>query len=295
MQKYSYYPGCTLKSKATELDNGGRKSAEILGFELEEIPDFQCCGGVYPLSKDETAQKLGAVRALKYASEHNQKLVTLCSACYNVLKLVNNDFKDPSSTQIKNKINTYLKLNKTDYDNGLPYNGDAKVVHYLEVLRDDIGFEKISEKVKTKINKKIAAYYGCLLLRPSKILKFDDPENPSILEDFIKSVGGDAVKYSLRNECCGSYGSLENNVSETTEDGICCGTKSSYVKSQTIKALPQSVKIIRDAVSNGAEMIITACPLCMYNLQKAADYVKDADGKNIEIKYFTEILFEALK
>ena len=88
---YSYFPGCTLKNKATDLDFYARKSAEVLGFTLEEIPEWQCCGGEYPLAKDEIATKLSSVRALADAHNSGKDLVTLCSACYNVLKQVNND------------------------------------------------------------------------------------------------------------------------------------------------------------------------------------------------------------
>ena len=92
--KYSYYPGCTLKTKAVELDVCARASAEALGFELEEIENWQCCGGVYPLGTDEIATKLSSVRALNAAKEKGQELVTICSACHHVIKRVNDDMKN---------------------------------------------------------------------------------------------------------------------------------------------------------------------------------------------------------
>ena len=92
--KYSYYPGCTLKNKAQDLDHYARISAEVLGFELEEISEWQCCGGVYPLGSDEIATKLSSVRALNDAKEKGQDLVTLCSACHHVIKRVNDDMKN---------------------------------------------------------------------------------------------------------------------------------------------------------------------------------------------------------
>ena len=90
---YSYFPGCTLKTKAKDLDRYGRESAKALGFELEEIENWQCCGGVYPLGTDEIASKLSSVRALNDAKEKGQDLVTLCSACHHVIKRVNDDMK----------------------------------------------------------------------------------------------------------------------------------------------------------------------------------------------------------
>ena len=91
---YSYFPGCTLKTKAKDLDRYGRESAKVLGFELEEIENWQCCGGVYPLGTDEIASKLSSVRALNDAKEKGQDLVTLCSACHHVIKRVNDDMKN---------------------------------------------------------------------------------------------------------------------------------------------------------------------------------------------------------
>ena len=128
---YSYFPGCTLKTKAKELDRYARISAEALGFTLEEIPDWQCCGGVYPMATNEIATKLSSIRALASAKAKGQSLVTLCSACHNVIKQVNNQVATDDFMAMK--ANNYLKLEE-------PYQGETKVLHYLEVLRDEIGF-----------------------------------------------------------------------------------------------------------------------------------------------------------
>ena len=199
--KYSYFPGCTLKNKAVDLDHYARISAEALGFELEEISEWQCCGGVYPLGTDEIATKLASVRALNDAKEHGQDLVTVCSACHHVIKRVNDDMQNVDD--IRTRANNYLKLDE-------PYEGETTVLHYLEVLRDRVGFDELKKKVvKPLTGKKIGAYYGCLLLRPGRIMAFDDPENPTILEDFIRALGAEPVIYPYRNECCGGYISLK--------------------------------------------------------------------------------------
>ena len=195
--KFSYYPGCTLKTKGKDLDRYGRLSAEALGFTLEELPDWQCCGAVYPMAKDEIATKLSAVRALVSTRDEGQELVTLCSACHNVIKQVNNDMK--TDADIALRVNNYLGLDT-------PYNGETSVLHYLEVLRDRVGFDKIKAAVKNPLTgRKIAAYYGCLLLRPGKVMQFDDPENPTILEDFIRAIGAEPVIWG-RQEKLHRYG-----------------------------------------------------------------------------------------
>lgn len=178
---YSYFPGCTLKNKAKDLDHYARECAKVLGFELEEIENWQCCGAVYPQASDEIATKLSSVRALADAKEKGQDLITVCSACHHVIKRVNDDMANVED--IQTKVNNYMALSE-------PYLGETKVLHYLEVLRDVVGFDKIKEKVVNPLKgRKIGAYYGCMLLRPSTTMQFDDPENPTIIEDFIKALG----------------------------------------------------------------------------------------------------------
>ncbi|EOS81186.1 hypothetical protein C817_00843 [Dorea sp. 5-2] len=255
--KYSYYPGCTLRTKAKDLDVYARASAAALGIELIEIEDWQCCGGVYPLGSDEIATKLSSVRALNAAKEKGQDLVTMCSACHHVIKRVNDDMRNVED--IRTRANNYMELEE-------PYAGETEVLHFLEVLRDRVGFDELKKKVTNPLTgRKIGAYYGCLLLRPSKLLSFDDPENPAIIEDFIRAIGAEPVIYPYRNECCGGYISLKE------------------------KDLSKSMceKIMASAEGFGAEMLTTACPLCLYNLNKTT-------GASLPVVYFTELLAEAL-
>ena len=255
--KYSYYPGCTLRTKAKDLDAYARASAKALGFELEEIEDWQCCGGVYPLGSDEIATKLSSVRALNEAKVKGQSLVTLCSACHHVIKRVNDDMKNVED--IRTRANNYMELDE-------PYAGETEVLHFLEVLRDKVGFDELKKKVTNPLKgRKIGAYYGCLLLRPGKLLGFDDPENPKIIEDFIRAIGAEPVIYPYRNECCGGYISLKE---KEMSKNMC-------------------EKIMDSADGFGAELLITACPLCLYNLNKSGN-------AKVPVVYFTELLAEAL-
>ena len=253
--KVSYFPGCTLKTKAKDLDVYARKSAEVLGITLEEIENWQCCGGVFTTSTDEIATKLSSVRALKEAKSKNQPLVSVCSACHNVIKQTNAAMANDQT--FNSRVNNYMAEE--------PYNGETKVLHYLELLRDVVGFDKLKEKVVNPLKgKKIGAYYGCLLLRPNGVMKMDDPENPTIMEDFIRALGADPVIYAYRNECCGGYIALEDALS----------------------AKKKSTAVVDNANAHGADIIVTACPLCKYNLEKA--------GCDIPVVYLTELLAEAL-
>ncbi|MBQ9940403.1 MAG: CoB--CoM heterodisulfide reductase iron-sulfur subunit B family protein [Clostridia bacterium] len=253
--KVTYFPGCTLRTKAKDLDKYARKCAEILDVTLEEPDDWQCCGGVFTTSRDEIATKLSSVRALKAASDKNQPLVTVCSTCHNVIKQTN--YAMQNDEEFSSRVNNYLSKEEN-------YDGSAKVLHYLELLRDTVGFDKVKEKVvKPLEGKKIAAYYGCLLLRPGKVMQMDDPENPTIMEDLIRALGAEAVVTPYRNECCGSYISLENPESCTK----------------------RSTKITKNVETYGADMILTACPMCKYNLEKY--------GSGVPVVYLTELLAEA--
>jgi len=192
---------------------------------------------------------------LAAAKEKNQMLVSVCSACHNVLKQTNHAMQ--TDEEFAFKVNNYIGEEA--------YNGETTVLHYLELLRDVVGFDKIKEAVVNPLkDKKIGAYYGCLLLRPNSVMKMDDPENPSIIEDFIGALGAEAVVYPYRNECCGGYIAMENPDS----------------------AKKRSTNVTESARLAGADMIVTACPLCKYNLEK--------NGTDIPVVYLTELLAEAL-
>ncbi len=253
---FSYYPGCTLKNKAKDLDAYARRSAEALGITLAELPDWQCCGGVYNTAKDEIATKLSSVRALASAKEEGNALVTLCSACHNVIKQTKHELD--TNDDMAFRASNYIGIDAR-------HAADTQVIHYLEMLRDTVGFDELKKKVVNPLKgKKIAAYYGCLLLRPGKVLQFDNPENPKIMEDFIRAIGAEPVIYPMRNECCGGY--------ITIEDGEA--------------AKRNSTAVYESAAGFGADYIITACPLCRYNLIKAES--------SLPVIYFTELLAEAL-
>lgn len=254
--KVSYYPGCTLRTKAKQLDLYARKSAEALGITMEEIENWQCCGGVFSTAKDEIATKLSSVRALSEAAKKEQILVTVCSACHNVIKQTNHAMQNDAD--FASHVNRYMAPES--------YDGSARVLHYLEMLRDVVGFDTLKEKVVNPLSgKKIAAYYGCLLLRPGQTMQMDDVENPTILEDFIRALGAEPVIYAQRNECCGGYVAMEDPAS----------------------AQKKSQKVLDSAASHGAEIVVTACPLCRYNLEKNGE-------SEMPVVYFTELLAEAL-
>ncbi len=255
--EYLYFPGCTLKDKyALKMEKTTLQAAEYLGINLREIKEWQCCGAVYPLAQDEYVTLISPARTLFNAKE--TPVVSLCSACHHVLKRTSERME--ADKEARDKISQYLEES---------YPGKNRVLHFLEVLRDDLGWEELKRKIENPLSgRRMAAYYGCMLLRPASEMNFDHPERPRIMEDFLQTLGAEVITYPFRNKCCGAYLSL-------TEKEVMTNT---------------SQNVIKMALKAGAEELVTACPLCHYNLSQTSEV---QEGK-IKIAYFSEPLAEAL-
>lgn len=255
-----YYPGCLPYSRTTGLNLPMNAIAKELKIELVEVPSV-CCGAFFTTNP---ADMYGAVRTLLSAGKIGKELMTTCALCYNVLKQTNHVvIRD---AQKRDQLKTFL---------GEEYRGDVKVIHFLELLRDKIGFENLKEYIKVPLKGlKIAPYYGCLLLRPYEEIKLDDPEHPRIFEDFLMSIDCDPVDFSYKTECCGSY------LAAVSSDSV----------------VEHSYSIIQSAITSGAEAIAVACPLCHFNLDQMQEKVKLKYGEfgDVPIFYFTQLLALAL-
>lgn len=266
MVRYSYYPGCTLKTMAKAYEDTALSTANALGLILAEIKEWQCCGALYPLNTDEIFPFFSPVRSLVQArADGVEKLLTLCAGCYNVFKRTNKAMRE--NEELRRKVNGYLEEE---------YMGEVAVVHYLEVLKNDLGFGVLAEKVKKKLSgRKIAPYYGCLLLKPRAEMDLDDAENPTIFEEFLNALGATAVDYPYKTECCGSYLSMANKEIATSAVG----------------------RILVSASKSGAEAFVVACPLCKYNLEECQNELLEGNkmpNAKLPVFYFTELLAEAL-
>lgn len=276
--KIPYYPGCTLHERAKDFDTSARECASALGIELEELPIWTCCGAVFPLVTDSVIEILAAVRNLSYASRIGDKVVTLCSFCYHVLKRANHVMReDPEKRE---KANLYLRADTKAREavesyTTEDYTGQVEVIHYIEMLRDVVGFEALAKKVKTPLKGlKVAPYYGCMLLRPKAEMKFDDPEQPTIFEDFLGAIGCDVVDFPMKTECCGGF-----QIVNDEELAVAC-----------------SQNVVTSARKRGADVIVTTCPLCRYNLDKKQEEMAERvrGFQKIPVIYFTQLLGLAL-
>jgi len=281
----SYYPGCTLSTKAKNYDRSGRAVAAALGLELEELPEWQCCGATFPLVLDDSMALIAPTRVLYQAQQAGERVATLCAICFNVLRRSQALLKrDPEMLE---RINWFTEQE---------YRGEVHVVHFLEILRDDLGWEALAERVVRPLRSppappmrggarlplleggdggglRVAPYYGCLLLRPYEEIGLDDPEDPVIMHDLVRALGAEPVDFPYNIECCGSYLTVrEPQVSEAL-----------------------SKDIVASARECGAQVIITACPLCQFNLDyPQRETEAGRTGNEIPILYFTQLMAVAL-
>jgi heterodisulfide reductase subunit B len=263
----SYYPGCTLKTTARGLEDSMIASMEVLGIKMEEIQRWNCCGTVYSLADDDLAHHLAPVRNLIRVKEQgNNKVATLCSFCYNTLKRANLLMQKDSEK--RKTLNDFM-------EEEMDYNGEVEVVHLLEVLRDEIGWGNISEKVRIPLQGlRVAPYYGCTLLRPQEVA-IDQVERPTILHQLIETIGAEAVDFPFATECCGSFQIVSNPdlVTQCAWD------------------------ILSSALRRGAEALVLTCPLCNFNLgQRQQELLqKYSDFQGIPIFYFSQLLALSLQ
>lgn len=258
----SYYPGCTLKTKARNFEDSAIAAMTALGVHLKELPRWNCCGMAYSLAEDDLVHHLAPVRNLIRVKEQgDSQVVTLCSFCYNTLKRANLLMK--GDLEKRNTINSFM-------DEEIDYNGEVEVVHLLEILRDEVGWESLSKRVRVPLQGlKLAPYYGCTLLRPREVA-IDHPDKPTILQQFLVALGAEVVDFPFTTECCGSFQIISNPE----------------------PALECAWNILSSALRWGAEALVTSCPLCDFNLgQKQEELMqKHGDFKGMPIFYFTQLL-----
>ena len=264
--KISYYPGCTLKTKAKNLDKAAVASLEAFGIEVEELERWNCCGAVHSLTADDLIHQVAPVRNLVRAKEQGaDTLVTLCSMCYNTLARANTIMR--TDTEKRDTINRFM-------DEEIDYSGEVEVVHYLTFLEQNVGWEKIRENVKIPLaGLKVAPYYGCTLHRPAEA-GIEPLGSYALMTGMLEAIGATVVEFSGGDRCCGSYQILDVEPGDNSA----------------------GAEIINLASVAGVEALATSCPLCEYNLGKQQPQMmeKGRIKKNIPTFYFTQLLALAL-
>jgi heterodisulfide reductase subunit B len=263
--KLSYYPGCTLKTKAANLEQAAMASLTQLGVECTELDRWNCCGAVYSLADDDLIHHVAAVRNLVRVKERGfDTVVTICSQCYNTLARVNLLMREDQEK--RETINSFM-TEEPDY------NGEVDVLHFLSLLKQQVGWERLREQVKVPLEGlKIAPFYGCTLVRPEEVSI--DPLHDGVLEEFLTALGATPVKFAGATECCGSYQMLAH-----PEAGI-----------------ERAREVISMANQTEADAMVLSCPLCEYNLgTRQTDVIEQSEGlRQIPTFYFTQLLAVAL-
>lgn len=244
--RYAFYPGCVAKGTCPELYHSTYKVAEKLGMELVELEEATCCGaGVMQAKNPELTDTYNA-RTFALAEEKGlDTVMTICSTCQGYMDPANKTLKD--DTDYLSKINGHLA------DGNHHYKGGVDVKHLMWILSEGQELENLKSKVQKSLNGlKVAPFYGCQILRPSYALGFDDPEKPTSMERIIEALGGQPIDYKGKTRCCGFPIILENEKASLRMMGKC----------------------LSEAKDNGAQCVVTPCPLCHLNLdiyQKKAE------------------------
>ena len=259
--KYAYFLGCTVPARTNQYDASARQVAAKLEIELVNMEDQACCGLNFK-SVDHDAWLVMAARNIAVAEKMGLNIVTLCNGCYGTLKEANHIIK----TDLKSRkmVNEILK------EINLEVKGKIEVKHYIELLIE-IGYDKIKEKLTIPLKGiKAAVHYGCHLLKPSNISKFDDIESPSKLDELVEITGAEAVDWQNKLSCCGAP--LLSIDEETS------------VRMARLK--------FQGAQKAGADCLISVCPFCTIQFDLIQLKVQDTfeEEYNIPVLYLTQLL-----
>jgi heterodisulfide reductase subunit B len=258
--KYAYYPGCSAESTARDMHESSLAVAKVLGIEMVEPKGWICCGATAGHQTDEVLAATLPAASLVKVRDMGMDMLVNCAACYNRMKTAN--YKIVNDPDMRKKVSVTLER---DYD------GSVNVRHFVEVLLEDVGLERIKELIKRPLNGlKVASYYGCLLVRPHEVTGFDDPENPTSLDKLVEMMGGEALDWPHKVECCGGGLSL----------------------SRTDVVIELTESIVGMAKAAGADCIVVCCPMCQINLDLRQQDIEKQMSKRYDmpILYITQLL-----
>ena len=263
MKQYSYFPGCCLSKEGfgKAFDWSIMAVNKELGLEFKEIEDWNCCGSVPFDTLHETASFSICARNLALAEKHSWDIVAPCSSCYVFLNRTNMYLKQYPA--LKTEVDEALKAG------GLEYRGTLKVRKVLDVYINDVSRDIFMSKIKKKLTGlKVACYYGCQEVRP--VFGKDHPEYPRYMDRLVTRLGAECVPFPLKSRCCGG----------------------SLIISEEAASLKLIKELLDSALSNGAEIMVTGCPLCQLNVDAYQTMVNRKYGTDyhLPILFFTQLM-----
>jgi len=258
--KYAYYPGCSAESTAIDQYMSIREVARALGIELIEPKGWTCCGSTPAHHSDKILSLALPAANLLMAKKMGLDMVVFCAACYNRMKVANYEIQ--MHHDIRKEVSDSL---------GEDYDGSVNVIHFVELLTKNIGIKNLQEAFTHSLDGlKVANYYGCLLVKPRDVTNFDDPENPTIMDELVTIMGGESIDWPHKVECCGG----------------------GFALTRTDIVVELSNSILGMAKASGAECMAVACPMCQVNLdlrQSDINKVKKS-SYNMPIVYITQLV-----
>jgi heterodisulfide reductase subunit B2 len=250
MMKFALFLGCNIPARLNQYESSARAVLKKLDVSVVDIKEFNCCG--YPVRNvDHKAFVLASARNLALAAKQNLNVISLCKCCYGSLKKADYLMKEDASLR--------AEVNKILSKEGLQYDGDIEVKHLLSVLYHEVGVETLKKKIeKTFTDLNIATHYGCHVLRPSKVVEFDDPVAPSIFDQLVEVTGAKSIDWSMKLDCCGAplWGVNDDLSMNLTE------------------------KKLENGKEAGANFVCTACPYCQMQFDTVQQKIVSARGSN---------------
>ncbi|MCX6642474.1 MAG: CoB--CoM heterodisulfide reductase iron-sulfur subunit B family protein, partial [Candidatus Bathyarchaeota archaeon] len=256
--KYAFFVGCTILSRLPGYEKSARKVAERLGVELIDMPGSSCCGTTYMETLDRKTSLALAARNIAIAEEMGLDIVTVCNGCTENLTKTNKALKE--NPELRAEVNEILA------ETGKQFKGTVTVKHYVRLLKEDVGFDKINAAmVKPFKGLKVGAHYGCHLLKPEEDMMFEDPNDPKILDDLIRATGAESIDYPNKLECCaGPVMGIREKV--TWEVGL--------------------EKV--EAVKKGGDAMATCCPFCYLTYERCQ--LMTENNPNLPIAHIPQLL-----
>jgi heterodisulfide reductase subunit B len=265
---YLYYPGCSLKCSGRSYEESLLPVFEKAGLRLSELPDWNCCGATAYMSVDEFAAFRLALRNLALAERNGGaeegpiQMVAPCAACYLVLLKAQHRLAEYPQFALEAGADLAAV--------GLAYAGRVRVRHPLDVLLNDVGLGKLRPLIRNPLSGlQVACYYGCQLVRP--YADFDDQDRPTTMDRLMELIGARPIDWPLKTHCCG-------------------GTLPGTIRDVGVRLVDL---LIEDAARRGAEVVVTACPLCQFNLDCHQRHPRASGGARraaLPILYFTQLL-----
>ncbi|MDR0687354.1 MAG: CoB--CoM heterodisulfide reductase iron-sulfur subunit B family protein, partial [Prevotellaceae bacterium] len=235
-----FYPGCSLNGTASEYAQSTLALVKAFGITPVELSDWNCCGATAAHSLNHALAVALPARILALAQKQGlTNLLVPCAACYNRLSVTQHALNNNKALQ--SEVSEALQM---------PLSGNLRILNVMQLIGEHIA-DKLPEKIVKPFTRKVACYYGCLLVRPHDVLRFDRPEDPQSMDRLMTKIGATALDWGYKTECCGAGFSV----------------------SRTDVVARLSGKIVKDASERGAEAIIVACPMCQSNLDMRRPHI----------------------